>query len=102
MKGRGNARMMQCGYHAWTYDLTVGLKSAPRTAAEPGFRLVDYPLLPLSVDTLGLWVFVNADRSPEPLAKHYGEALDIITGSRLNLDSLHLQSRRQSDRRANR
>ena len=22
MKGRGNARMMQCGYHAWTYDLT--------------------------------------------------------------------------------
>ncbi|HEX9523830.1 MAG TPA: Rieske 2Fe-2S domain-containing protein, partial [Reyranella sp.] len=22
MKGRGNARMMQCGYHAWPYDLT--------------------------------------------------------------------------------
>src|SRR5215470_167425 len=21
MKGRGNAAMMQCGYHAWTYDL---------------------------------------------------------------------------------
>ena len=66
MKGRGNARMMQCGYHAWTYDLTGGLKSAPRTAAEPGFRLEDYPLLPLSVDTLGPWVFVNADHDAEP------------------------------------
>jgi phenylpropionate dioxygenase-like ring-hydroxylating dioxygenase large terminal subunit len=22
MKGRGNSKMMQCGYHAWTYDLT--------------------------------------------------------------------------------
>src|SRR5215467_11966963 len=30
MKGRGNAKMMQCGYHAWTYDLAGCLKRAPR------------------------------------------------------------------------
>ena len=67
MKGRGNAKVMQCGYHAWTYDLTGCLKGAPRTAAEPGFRLEDYPLLPLRVETLGPWVFVNVDRDAEPL-----------------------------------
>ena len=44
MKGRGNSKMMQCGYHAWTYDLTGCLKGAPRSAAEPNFRLEDYPL----------------------------------------------------------
>jgi phenylpropionate dioxygenase-like ring-hydroxylating dioxygenase large terminal subunit len=101
MKGRGNARMMQCGYHAWTYDLTGSLKRAPRTAAEPGFRLEDYPLLPLSVDTLGPWVFVNADRDAEPLARHYGKVLDIIAASGLNLQTLQLHSRTPWEKHAN-
>src|SRR5580693_2915698 len=39
MKGRGNSTMMQCGYHAWTYNLDGCLKGAPRSAAEPNFRL---------------------------------------------------------------
>src|SRR6516165_7115303 len=38
MKGRGNAKVMQCGYHAWTYDLSGCLKGAPRSASEPNFR----------------------------------------------------------------
>ena len=61
MKGRGNSKSMQCGYHAWTYDLTGCLKGAPRSAGEPDFRLADYPLLPLRVETLGPFVFVNID-----------------------------------------
>ena len=55
MKGRGNAKAMQCPYHAWTYDLMGCLKGAPRTAHEPDFRREDYPLLPLRVETLGPW-----------------------------------------------
>ena len=47
MKGRGNATLMQCGYHAWTYDLAGGLKRVPRSAAEPNFSLGDFPLLPI-------------------------------------------------------
>jgi ferredoxin-NADP reductase/phenylpropionate dioxygenase-like ring-hydroxylating dioxygenase large terminal subunit len=93
MKGRGNAKVMQCGYHAWTYDLTGCLKGAPRTAAEPGFRLEDYPLLPLKVDTLGPWVFVNVDREADPLASQYGKVLDVIAQSGIDLDSLELYSR---------
>jgi ferredoxin-NADP reductase/phenylpropionate dioxygenase-like ring-hydroxylating dioxygenase large terminal subunit len=93
MKGRGNAKVMQCGYHAWTYDLTGCLKGAPRTAAEPGFRLEDYPLVPLKVDTLGPWVFVNVDREAEPIANQYGKILDVIKESGIDLDSLQLYSR---------
>lgn len=93
MKGRGNATMMKCGYHAWTYDLAGCLKGAPRSAAEPGFRLEDYPLLPLRVETLGPWVFVNADRDAEPLVDQYGKLLDIIAQSGIDLDSLELYSR---------
>lgn len=93
MKGRGNAKVMQCGYHAWTYDLTGCLKGAPRTAAEPGFRLEDYPLLPLRVEALGPWVFVNADRDAEPLRAQCGKLLDIIAGSGIDLTTLELYSR---------
>ena len=93
MKGRGNAQVMQCRYHAWTYDLTGCLKGAPRTVTEPGFRLEDYPLLPLKVETLGPWVFVNVDREAEPLAHQYGKVLDVIAQSGIDLDGLVLYSR---------
>src|SRR5689334_18159844 len=93
MKGRGNAKVMQCGYHAWVYDLTGCLKGAPRSAAEPNFRLADYPLLSLKVDTLGPWVFVNADPAAAPVRAYFGKVLDIIKESGINLDTLELYSR---------
>ncbi|MBX9693431.1 MAG: Rieske (2Fe-2S) protein, partial [Cyanobacteria bacterium] len=37
MKDCGNAKMMQCRYHAWTYDLDGCLKAAPRSDREPDF-----------------------------------------------------------------
>ena len=93
MKGCGNAKMMQCGYHAWTYDLTGNLKGAPRTATEPNFRLADYPLLPLKVDTLGPWVFVNADLNAASVQTQFGKIMEIIAGSGIDLDSLVLYER---------
>jgi ferredoxin-NADP reductase/phenylpropionate dioxygenase-like ring-hydroxylating dioxygenase large terminal subunit len=93
MKGRGNSKMMQCGYHAWTYDLAGCLKGAPRSAAEPNFRLEDYPLLPLRVETLGPFVFVNLDPNAKPLASYFGDLLNIIAGSGICLESLELYSR---------
>jgi len=95
MKGRGNAQVMQCGYHAWTYNLAGCLQGAPRTAHEPGFRLEDYPLLPLRVETLGPWVFVNADRGAPPLREQYGKVLEVIGQSGIDLDSLVLYSREE-------
>ncbi|HSI02314.1 MAG TPA: aromatic ring-hydroxylating dioxygenase subunit alpha [Reyranella sp.] len=101
MKGRGNARTLRCGYHAWTYDLTGCLKAAPRTAHEDGFRLEDYPLLPLQVETLGPWAFVNADAGARPLAEHFGALPAIIRDAGIDLDTLELHSRTEWDSDAN-
>ena len=101
MKGRGNSKMMQCGYHAWTYDLAGCLKAAPRSAAEPNFRLVDYPLLPLRVETLGPFVFVNLDHQAKPLVAYFGDLLKIIEGSGVHLESLELYSREDWTAEAN-
>jgi ferredoxin-NADP reductase/phenylpropionate dioxygenase-like ring-hydroxylating dioxygenase large terminal subunit len=101
MKGRGNSKMMQCGYHAWTYDLTGCLKGAPRSAAEPNFRLEDYPLLPIRVESLGPFVFVNLDSGAKPLASYYGGVLNILSGSGIDLESLKLYSREDWTAEAN-
>jgi len=101
MKGRGNAKIMQCPYHAWSYDLAGCLKGAPRSAAEPGFRLEDYPLLPLKVEALGPFVFVNLDSNASSLASFFGGLLEIITASGINLDTLELYQREEWHARAN-
>src|SRR5271154_5669200 len=101
MKGRGNSKMMQCGYHAWTYDLAGCLKGAPRSGSERSFRLEDYPLLRIRVETLGPWAFVNLDRQAMPLESNFGELLNIIAGSGVPLDSLELYSREDWTAEAN-
>jgi ferredoxin-NADP reductase/phenylpropionate dioxygenase-like ring-hydroxylating dioxygenase large terminal subunit/ferredoxin len=101
MKGRGNVKALRCGYHGWTYNLAGRLQGAPRTAGEPGFRLEDYPLLPLRAETLGPWVFVNADRGAPPVREQYGKVLDIIAQSGVDLDSLVLHSRDEWESYAN-
>jgi choline monooxygenase len=101
MKGRGNAKTMQCGYHAWTYDLTGVLKRVPRAAAEPDFRLEDFPLLPLRAEALGPFVFVNLDPDAETVQACYGPVLDLIAGSGVALDTLELHSREEWQSHAN-
>ena len=101
MKNRGNAAMMQCGYHAWSYDLNGCLRRAPRSALEQNFRLEDYPLLPLRVETLGPFVFANLNRNAAPLASYFGGLLDIIANSGIDLENLQLYSREEWGAEAN-
>jgi choline monooxygenase len=93
MKGRGNAKLMQCGYHAWTYDLAGCLKRAPRSADEANFRPGDYPLLPLRVESLGPFVFVNPDRGALSVEAYFGKLLDVIAASGIDLGTLQIYER---------
>lgn len=101
MKGCGNSRIMQCGYHAWTYDLCGQLQAAPRSDREPDFCMDDYPLISIKVETLGPWVFANADENCKSLQSYYGPVMDIIAESGVDLDSLELWSREDWQSSAN-
>jgi len=101
MKGCGNSKIMQCRYHAWTYDLCGELKAAPRSDREPNFSTDDYPLLPIKVETLGPWVFANADSDSKPLATYFGQVPAMIAESGLDLNTLELWSRDEWKARAN-
>lgn len=101
MKGCGSAKMMQCAYHAWTYDLKGNLKAAPRADREENFNTSDYPLLPIKVETLGPWVFANADENCASLESYYGPILEIINDSGIDLNALELWERTEWDSDAN-
>jgi phenylpropionate dioxygenase-like ring-hydroxylating dioxygenase large terminal subunit len=101
MKGRGSAKVMQCGYHAWTYTLGGCLKTAPRSQGEPNFDVADYPLLPARAETLGPWVFVNLDLDARPLHAYFGGVLEHIADTGLVLDELQLWQRESWESGAN-
>ena len=101
MKGCGNSKIMQCKYHAWTYDLEGKLKAAPRADQEPNFCATDYPLLSIKVETLGPWVFANADENCKSLESYFGPVLDILKETEIDFDSLELWSRSEWESEAN-
>jgi ferredoxin-NADP reductase/phenylpropionate dioxygenase-like ring-hydroxylating dioxygenase large terminal subunit len=101
LKGRGNTRMIQCAYHAWVYDLKGCLRGAPRSEGDPDFRVEDYPLLPIRVEAVGPFVFVNLDQNAKPASSYYGRVLELIAGSGIDLGSLELYSREEWEARAN-
>ncbi len=91
-EGCGTRQTIQCGYHAWTYDLDGALRSAPRSDREPGFDPADWSLLPASAGTWGPFLFVNPDPDAAPLAETLGALPDIVAGE-LDLDGLVFHSR---------
>jgi phenylpropionate dioxygenase-like ring-hydroxylating dioxygenase large terminal subunit len=69
----GNRKVLQCGYHAWTYNLDGCLHKAPRSEREEFFDKSEFSLLPASVDTWNELVFVNPDPDAAPLLASYPE-----------------------------
>ena len=50
-EGAGRCQTLRCPYHLWVYDHEGRLRGAPWFGDDPGFRLDDWPLQPVSVDT---------------------------------------------------
>ena len=94
VSGSGNRKVLQCPYHAWTYGLDGCLRAAPRSDHEPGFDRASLPLLPVSVDTWGPFVFANLEAAA-PLSRVLGELPAIVGRSGLRLDDLRFSGREE-------
>ncbi len=69
----GNRKILQCGYHAWTYNLDGCLHKAPRSDREEFFDKSEYSLIPVAVDTWNELVFVNPDAEAGSFRESYPE-----------------------------
>jgi carnitine monooxygenase subunit len=99
--GAARRGTLQCPYHAWTYGLDGALRAAPRSDLEPCFDRAALGLLPVSVDTWGPFVFVNADPDAEPLAAALGDLPEVVAAHGLDLDALAFHRRYAYELRAN-
>jgi phenylpropionate dioxygenase-like ring-hydroxylating dioxygenase large terminal subunit len=100
-QGQGNKRVLQCPYHAWTYDLDGSLRAAPRADREDEFDACAYALPPLAVGAWGPLVFVNPDPAAAPLAEALGDLPARVASAAPDLDDLLLRHRQEYDLRAN-
>jgi nitrite reductase/ring-hydroxylating ferredoxin subunit len=83
----GNRRTLQCGYHAWTYDLDGSLRAAPRSERE-AVDLSDVSLVPLRLERWGPFRFVSLDDAAPPLAELLGEIPEHVAAAGLSVDEL--------------
>jgi choline monooxygenase len=92
---------IQCPYHAWTYGLDGSLRGAPRSKEEPDFEFEELGLVPVQVDTWGLFVFVNPDLDAPPLEAALGDLPAAVAENGLDVDSLRFHHRVRYEINAN-
>jgi len=61
VQGSGNARMLVCPYHSWTYDLTGALRNGPNLGALSGFDRGTVCLTAVKIEDFQGFLFVNLD-----------------------------------------
>ena len=69
LKGSGTTRNIVCPYHAWTYELSGGLRAARRADGMESFEKSEICLDQVQVEEFGGFVYVNLDASAGPLAE---------------------------------
>lgn len=95
-RGEGNARNFVCPYHSWSYTLAGELIAAPTDMDETvGFKMSDYGLIPVRLETWAGFVFVNLDRNAAPLADHLGNLPELL--ERYDCANLRLGRRLEYD-----
>ena len=93
VQGSGRRETLQCGYHAWTYDLDGRLRAAPRSQREPGFETDGIRLLELRVEAWGPLVFVSPDADAAPLAETLGSLPEHLAAGGIDVESLRFRRR---------
>ena len=67
VSGSGRKRLLVCPYHAWSYDLTGKLKSAPNMEAVDGLDRSAICLTEVRTENFNGFIFVNLDDDALPM-----------------------------------
>jgi carnitine monooxygenase subunit len=67
----GRKKILQCGYHGWTFNLDGQLNKAPNFKKVNGFCAADNCLRKVRVETQSSLVFVNLDEDAPSLSSTY-------------------------------
>ena len=80
VQGAGRTRVLVCPYHAWTYELSGGLRAAPNSSAVEGFERSKICLTEVKCEVFLGFIFVNLDPDAAPME-------DWFPGARAELEA---------------
>jgi phenylpropionate dioxygenase-like ring-hydroxylating dioxygenase large terminal subunit len=92
-------RTLQCGYHAWTYNLDGSLRSAPRSDELAGTD--DLSLVEIRLGVWGPFRFVNLDGEAPPLDEVLGLVPEMLATGGMDVDGLAFHHRADWELEAN-
>jgi choline monooxygenase len=90
--GSGCKSVLRCGYHGWTYTLDGRLIGTPDIDGVELFDRTTMGMVPLRLETWEKFIFVNFDRSAEPLSTYLGDIPEQARG--FQFEGLQLAERR--------
>ncbi|HYM38962.1 MAG TPA: aromatic ring-hydroxylating dioxygenase subunit alpha [Thermoplasmata archaeon] len=70
--------VLQCPYHAWTYDRTGGLVGAPHMDEAEGFAREEHGLYPVPTEVWRGFLFLNLDSRARPLKESLGRFAERV------------------------
>jgi phenylpropionate dioxygenase-like ring-hydroxylating dioxygenase large terminal subunit len=76
--GAGEANVLQCPYHLWSFGMDGHLAGAPEMKNSPDFDRSDYPLKKFRHDVWKGFVFVNFDGNAESVASQMAALEPIV------------------------
>ena len=82
VSGEGNARLLVCPYHAWSYELSGELRSGPNINSVPGLNRTEICLEPVRIENFHGFIFANLDPDARPMDDWFpqvrGELADFV------------------------
>tara|TARA_R110002096_G_scaffold12990_12_gene46287 strand:+ start:136 stop:1221 length:1086 start_codon:yes stop_codon:yes gene_type:complete len=79
VSGTGTTRVVVCPYHAWTYELTGGLRAGPNINSVEGFDKSKICLTEVRTELFLGFVFVNLDKDAKPMDEWFPNARTELT-----------------------
>ena len=73
LEGRGQAAVITCPFHHWTYGLDGRLRGAPDMGNVAGFQKADYGLRPFRLETRDGFAFLSLDPDGPTLDQWLGD-----------------------------
>jgi phenylpropionate dioxygenase-like ring-hydroxylating dioxygenase large terminal subunit len=78
LEGRGNAKLITCPYHAWTYNLDGRLRGAPAMTLNEGFCREDIALPGVRCEVWRGWIMVTLDPDAPPPSERLAKVDDLV------------------------
>ncbi|MEM7280635.1 MAG: aromatic ring-hydroxylating dioxygenase subunit alpha [Pseudomonadota bacterium] len=84
----GNAKLIVCPYHSWTYEQSGALRSGPNISSVKGFDKSRVNLTSVQAENFCGFIFVNLDDNAKPMEEWFPNARTQLKAYLPRLDSL--------------